>query len=478
MTQTGDERRVHDALIVGAGVSGSFVARRLVRAGMRCLMLEAGPRLSKDDYPRTEAEASARLYWGGGIELDRDATIGLLRARVVGGGSVVNQALLDRFDEDALGDWRARTGLPLFDSHKMAPWYDEAESELVIQTIPESRFNRNARIFAEGFSKLGWRCAPLRRGQSDCRYDEGDDCIECLAGCHRESKQSMPLTVLKAALDGGLELRPEFEAWRVESDGSIATVHGRFRDGREASFRAETLWLAGGALGNSTLLLRSGWGRRLPALGRGFFCHPQEMVLARYDEPVDAHRGPFQGLKSDEPAFRRAGFKLENVFAPPGALALLTPGHGRSHLEWMEGVRHLACIEVAIRDTAEGSIGVGSDGRPWVRKRWNAVDRARRRAGLEAIERIFRATGARRIVRGGMAIGLHLMGGCRMGKSPRDSVVGPDFRVWGMPNVFIADSSVFPSAPGINPSLTIMAMSAAAAHAALGRYDVAREGRA
>jgi choline dehydrogenase-like flavoprotein len=38
-------------------------------------------------------------------------------------------------------------------------------------------------------------------------------------------------------------------------------------------------------------------------------------------------------------------------------------------------------------------------------------------------------------------------------------VVDPEFRVHGLPNLVAADSSVFPSAPGINPSFTIMALS-------------------
>jgi choline dehydrogenase-like flavoprotein len=50
-----------------------------------------------------------------------------------------------------------------------------------------------------------------------------------------------------------------------------------------------------------------------------------------------------------------------------------------------------------------------------------------------------------------------------MGADPAKSVVNPDFQVHGCPNLFAADSSVFPSAPGINPSFTIMALSHRAA---------------
>ena len=62
-----------------------------------------------------------------------------------------------------------------------------------------------------------------------------------------------------------------------------------------------------------------------------------------------------------------------------------------------------------------------------------------------------------------LAGGLHLMGGCAIGNDERTSVVNEAFQVHGMNNLYIADSSVFPDAPGINPSLTIMALSHQAA---------------
>jgi choline dehydrogenase-like flavoprotein len=55
------------------------------------------------------------------------------------------------------------------------------------------------------------------------------------------------------------------------------------------------------------------------------------------------------------------------------------------------------------------------------------------------------------------------MGGCALGTDPARSVVGPDFRLHGHRRTFVCDSSLFPSAPGINPSLTVMALALRAA---------------
>ncbi len=453
-----EKNSIYDAIIVGAGVSGSFIARELTDAGLGCLLIEAGKHYQPDEYPDNELDSNAQLYWGGGIELNADASIGFLRPRAVGGGSIVNQALLDRFDDLVFEDWRDVSGIPSLSREHLDPFYDRAASRIEMREVPEEYRNGNAEVFRGGFEANGYRSAPLVRAQRDCRFDRGNSCITCLAGCPISSKQSTSTTLLPEALAGGLTLESEFEVGEVVANAGEVRVVGRDRDGRERSFRGARLVLAAGAIGNSRLLLASGWDKRLPALGRNFWTHPQYMQLGVFDEPIDAQHGPMQSYKSNDPTFRRAGFKLENVYAPPVALSMLLPGYGRRHQEGMRLQRHYACIEVCVRDTHPGRIRVARGGRPVVTKTLNDEDRRRRDRGLDAIRNIFYATGAREIVSGSIAIGLHLMGGCALGVDPARSVVGPDFRVHGMPNVWIADSSVFPTSPGINPSFTIMAL--------------------
>jgi choline dehydrogenase-like flavoprotein len=57
----------------------------------------------------------------------------------------------------------------------------------------------------------------------------------------------------------------------------------------------------------------------------------------------------------------------------------------------------------------------------------------------------------------------HLVGGCRMGTSPEESVIDSDHRVWGVPNLLVADGSAMPTQGSANPALTIMAVAARAA---------------
>jgi choline dehydrogenase-like flavoprotein len=53
----------------------------------------------------------------------------------------------------------------------------------------------------------------------------------------------------------------------------------------------------------------------------------------------------------------------------------------------------------------------------------------------------------------------HVNGACRMGKDPATSGCTPDGEVHGVPGFYVVDGSLLPTAPGVNPQETIMALS-------------------
>lgn len=448
-----------DMIIIGAGPSGCFLANEYTKAGLKCLLLEAGEYYQKHSYPRTELSGNSKLYWSGGIELNTKADIGLLRPKAVGGGSIVNQALLDRFDDIAFDAWKANTGLSFFNKEHFEPYYQKVLGDVPTQIIPEEYRNENANVFKEGFEKNGYKCAPLTRAQKNCAYEKGNDCIECLNGCRINSKQSSAITVLPQALKNGLVLKDKMKVLKVEELFGKCYVSAQDEFGDLYTFESGYITLASGSIGNTKILKMSGFGKKLPSLGKNFFTHPQYMSLGFYDREINSHKGPFQAMKSDDENFRKNNFKLENVFGPPVAMSMLIPHFGKQHLDRMKQITKIACVEVAIRDFVPGEIKVNSKGKVKIVKNVKGIDLETKRKGLKAIENIFKSTGAKEIINGPFGIGLHLMGGCGIGSNSAKSVTSEDFHLHSTKRVFLADSSIFPTAPGINPSLTIMAQS-------------------
>ncbi|MDX1695453.1 MAG: GMC family oxidoreductase [Ketobacteraceae bacterium] len=462
--------RFYDFIIIGSGASGSVLAYYLSRAGARCVMLEAGQAYSAQNFPRNELYANSRLYWGGGMDSTRNANLLFLRGKVLGGGTVVNQALLDRFDDLALDDWRDRSGVAVFSESGMDHHYRAIEEQLALHTITRDEWNRNAELYVRGFENLGYDWAPLRRGQADCDV-KNNDCMACLGGCRRNSKQSMLITFNQKARDQGLEVRTGTEVSEV--------IHGKhqvavkaLQNGEPVTLYGRLCIVAAGTLGTNRILLRSGFKNRLPALGENFFSHPQWMNLALFDEPVNAHKGALQSVKSSDKRFREAGFKLENVFVGPIGVTMLMPFHGRRHQNLMEQYRYMASMEVCIRDVVPGTIRVNSKGKLDITKPIKGEDLKRGMAGVKVVRDIYESLKAREFITSNFNFSLHQMGGCAIGQTASRSVVNEDYRVHGHENLIIADGSVFPSAPGINPSLTIMANSHRASELILRDFGV------
>jgi choline dehydrogenase-like flavoprotein len=174
---------------------------------------------------------------------------------------------------------------------------------------------------------------------------------------------------------------------------------------------------------------------------------------------------------------------------------MATPWYSaRNFRDEMTTIPHLASVIVLTRDKGEGTVTVDRAGEPVVEYIVSAYDRKHILHGLRQGARIHLAAGAERVIslqnkptdlkrsadeaiqrqrlrtldrqmeRHGLdanrilMFSAHQMGTCRMGANPRTSVTDEHHQVHGVKGLFICDGSVFPTASGVNPMLSIMAL--------------------
>lgn len=196
----------------------------------------------------------------------------------------------------------------------------------------------------------------------------------------------------------------------------------------------------------------------------------------------------FRLATMDRDRYVEGGYLFMANQLQPATLAAVLPGFGASHRKLMANLRKLGGTICWIDDVEEGRVELVDD-RPRYHVPLGAGNALRIRDAFAKQARLLLAVGAKEVLFGDQkdtritkadeidkaALSLriepgnfvfaapHPAGGARMGKDPGSSVVGFDHRVHGTDNLFVADPSVFPTAPSVDPSLTIMAFSCIAA---------------
>jgi choline dehydrogenase-like flavoprotein len=482
--------------VIGTGPGGAVSAARLAEAGHEVVLLEEGGYYSAADYTEEEGPMTARLYADGGARATDDLSVAIFQGRSVGGGTTVNWMIMLRTPPYVLEEWETEHGVYGMSPKEMAPVFDEVEEEVHTRTVPDDAHSPNNRIILEGARKLGWNAYS---GKINAR-----GCVRagfCGLGCRYNAKQSMLLNYLPRAFKAGARLFSDVRAERIElaergGPAPLKRVLGTVLDRDTGQGRgrivveAPIVVSAAGAVGTPTLLQRSG----LASKGTGKYLrfHPTSMVLGRYDEEIYAGAGiPLSAvcdefLRNDEAGY---GFWIECPPLHPYLLSITVPGFGEAHRRMMALYPNMGMLISLVRDGADkelsnGSVSTDRRGRTHIRYKLGPKDRRHTVAGLKAATRLHLAAGAREVLtlhttdcrvrserdldvieRQGYKpnqFGLftaHVNGACRMGRDPATSGCSPDGEVHGVPGFYVTDGSLLPTAPGVNPQETIMALS-------------------
>jgi choline dehydrogenase-like flavoprotein len=467
-----------DVVIVGSGAGGAVAAATLAEAGLDVLVLEAGPHYNRDSYPSDHLQAIASIYRDAGLTIaEGRPPIPVPVAKVVGGTTVINSGTCFRAPDPVLADWKQRCGIEW--AGDLDADYAEAEEFLDVTQLDPETMGRNGQLAMEGAAALGASAAPIHRNAGSCVQ-----CSSCPFGCEIDAKRGMHVSYLPRAVAAGARVRAGVEAHRVTvEDGRAVGVECRVAGdgrGRAYSVRARrAVIVAGGALGTPELLLRSGLGS--DHVGRNLHIHPACWVGARYEEEVRGWEGVMQSFYIDE--WEREGVLLEATFTPLAFGGAWLLGAGKAHQRAMLDFGHVGSIGVHLSDDSSGRVGLGAEGALRASYKLTREDAARLTHGIARAAQVHFAAGATEVYPNIARVGVlklgdlaefeatafkpaelrleafHPMGTARIAADPRDGACAPDGSLYGTRDLYVADTSLFPTSVGVNPMMTAIAFS-------------------
>ena len=504
----------YDVVVVGSGFGGSVTALRATEKGYRVAVLEAGRRFDTNTLPRSSWQLrkflwAPRLGLRGIQRITPLKDIAVLSGAGVGGGSLVYantlyEPLAPFYTDPQWGhitDWR----------DELAPHYDQARRMLGVNEVPEDtpadayiRRLADEMGVADTYHRTPvgvWFGEPGERVADPYFGGEGPDkvgcthCGSCMVGCKVGAKNTLDRNYLYLAEKNGAVVHPDTQVtdlepltgggWRISTDRPGAVVRHRPR-----TFTAERVVLSAGVLGTVKLLLRLRDEGRLPALSDRL----GEVVRTNSEAIVGASARVAmpeltKGVAITSSIHPDAQTHIEPVRYPPrsNAMGLLTTvlvdGGGRVPRQARfaaKVVRHPVAFarSLSVRRWSERSIillvmqsrnnsislrrnqrldllmsGPGH-GEPNPTYLPVANEAARRTAAMLDGD----PWGAWNETILDAPTTAHILGGCVIGDSPDSGVIDTYQRVYGYEGLSIADGSAVSANLGVNPSLTITAM--------------------
>ncbi len=497
-----------DVVIIGSGAAGATLAEQLLEQGRRVLILEKGRYVPPDEFSEDEIEMIGSLYADGALQLSQALRFTILQGSCVGGTTVVNNAVCFDTPQRVIDAWNSRGNSAAINSDAFHAAQAAVRQRMRIQQISAgTRQPLDGGVLNHGDGMIT-HAVEQYFGENGYQYDVVDanivDCLGCgycNIGCKYGRKLSMLDEVLPSAQAkyGSEQFRiiSEANVTRLEeSGGQISRIVAETRGKRKLIIdQPKTVILSAGTIASSWLMMQSGIGKRhnLP-VGRGLCFNMGSPLHALFDHELNS----FDGLQISHylEVEGHNGFVYETWYNPPVAQALAMPGWLDTHFQNMLNYNRMAGVGVLVGTEPTAYIVPALITRgPDIVFQPTANDMKQLVDALVMLGDIFLAGGAlevyastrkyetyrndaaifraqseldrlRELVQHDYDILLgtgHPQGGNAIGVSPENSVVGPDFKVFGYKNLYVCDASVHPSATTVNPQLTVMAMARYAA---------------
>jgi choline dehydrogenase-like flavoprotein len=507
---------VHDAVIVGSGAGGGALAWRLSAAGWRVLVLEKGPRHSRQDYGHGEgglqpgdfvpsAEVDPHTVVTAQTTTPLRTTLGWI-ATCVGGGTVHMGGYFYRFHPDdfrmrsRFGEYLSIADWP-YDYAELEPYYTLAERMTGVsglaaadpfagaRSAPYPLPPLEAHLFAaavdDACRRRGWHPFPTPRAINSRPYDGRPACSYCRVcasyGCPVGARGTSQETfIAHAERTGRCEVRPlSMVREIVVADGDRASGCSYFdAEGREHFAPGRVVCISASAVESARLLLLSRSARFPDGLANEtgqVGCNLQFHAVTMGQALFELDRAPAELLRNDFPFLGRS--IADFYFLPDGISDLPKGGMIRFGIApQVSGPRYFTpsseqrvlYFEAFHDFVPNAQTFVTLDDA--VTDRWGLpaaqihldLPPHHRRAGRFLADRAFEVyedlgatEGVTTDVGGTSSYLVH--GTCRAGRDPATSVLDSFCRAHGLRNLYVADGSFMPTSGGASTTLTIVA---------------------
>jgi choline dehydrogenase-like flavoprotein len=500
-----------DVIIVGTGAGGGTLAHTLAPSGKRILLLERGTFLTKEteNWDPDQVFVDGR-YISPDTWYDGDGTPFQPQVHYfVGGATKMYGAALYRLRAQDFGETQHADGIsPAWpvSYDEFEPWYTKAEWLYQVHgehgTDPtEGSWSRQypwppvtneprIQAISESLAQAGYHPFPAPCGiLLDEANRPASACIRCATcdgyPCMVHAKADADIIGVRPILDQpNVTLVTEAEVVRLETDPSGRSVTGvvvdRSGDGKEEVYRGAIVVLAAGAANTAKILLRSasdacpsGLANGSDQVGRNYMFHNSKAAVAVGKEPNDT---VFQKtlaindfyLPGDDRQWPFGNIQMlgkSNAGAMRGEEPHLTKLAPNWSLE--DVARHAVDFWLTTEDLPRPGNRITIDGDGAIHLAYTATNDTEAADLYGEFRKILNHVGLanHHVLHKNFYMGMnvpvagvaHQAGTCRFGTDPATSVLDINCKAHEVDNLYVADTSFFPSIGAVNPALTAIA---------------------
>jgi choline dehydrogenase-like flavoprotein len=485
----------YDLVIVGSGVGGGTLAYALRHSGLRILLLERGDYLPQEPQNWQPAAVFDEKRYKPAEEWEDVHQGGTFQPGVhyfVGGNTKVYGAALPRLRVEDFGEIVHEGGLspawPI-SYQDLEPYYAEAERIYLVHGVPGEDPTEpprsgsfpfpvvpNEPYIEEMSNKLrGLDYHPFHMPMGvDLR--DGGRCIRCKTcdgfPCQVLAKGDADVCCVRPAVASpNVTLWTKTRALRLLTDPAGTRVAGVEveRDGQRVQVQGKRYVVSCGAVNSALLLLRSanekhpsGLANSTGLVGRNYMVHNNTALMAVH--PIKANPTVFQKTIAVNDFYRRGPdfpYPMGNIQLlgklQAGMLTAAKPGVPKPILQGMANRSVDWWVMSEDLPNPENRVTLGPNGS--VRVHWQPNNRKAHDRLIDAARTMMKRAGYPFVFveRMGIATNSHQCGTIRFGADPGSSVLDPYCRTHDVENLYVVDSSFFPSSAAMNPALTIAA---------------------